>query len=48
MAVLEEQLSPEGEACIDRMMNELLKMKKERLAFQEHIEGQLAKLMELL
>ena len=48
MTELGDQLTPKEEACLDRMQNILREMKKQRLAFQECIEGQLAKLMELL
>ena len=39
MTELEEQFTLETEACINRMKNKLREMKKECLAFQEHIEG---------
>ena len=48
MAELEEPLTLEEEACLDRIEDHLCEMRKDHLAFQECVQFGLAKILKML
>lgn len=48
MVKLEEPLTCEEEACLNRIQDQLHQMRKERLAFQECFQSELAKILKML